>query len=173
MRELEKFVIRDQPKSGEFEGLLNSIEFFRAELGMPAAELPTTYSEALREYEELKSRVEPPTPEQLDRFYLLLAETGGTLSGELHSRAQVDLLIRELERAKRKMEKDYDRLYAGSSKDVERFFTLGGILVLLVLGAIFLISYSIWPEATVGFTVLGFSVLAFVLLTLWYTGRWR
>lgn len=34
MRELEKFVIRDQEKPGEFEGLLRSIEFFRAELGM-------------------------------------------------------------------------------------------------------------------------------------------
>lgn len=170
MRELEKFVIRDQPKPGEFEGLLNSIEFFRAELGMPAADLPTTYGEAVREYEELKSRVEPPTSEQLDRFYLLLAETGGELSGELHSRAQVDLLIRELERAKRKMEREYDRLYTGSSKD-DSSLGLVGFVVLLTLGAILLISYSIWPEATVGWTVLGFSALAFVLLTLWYTGR--
>ncbi|MYA66559.1 MAG: hypothetical protein F4Y22_04700 [Gammaproteobacteria bacterium] len=171
MKQLEKFVIRDQPKSDGLESLLNSIKFFRAELGMPATELPTTYSEAEREYKELISKVEPPTAEQLDRFYLLLAETGGELSGELHSRAQVDLLIRELERAKRKMKKDYERLYTGSSKDDESFFTLAGILVMLVLGVIFFISYSIWPEATVGYSVLGFSVLAFVLLTLWYTGR--
>ena len=170
MRELEKFVIRDQEKPGEFEGLLRSIEFFRAELGMPAADLPTTYDEAVRQYEELKSTVELPTDEQLDKLYLLMAETGGSLSGELHSRAQVDLFIGELERARRKMEREYDRLYAGSSKD-DNSLGLVGFLVLLTLGAIFLISYSIWPEATIGYTGLGFSALAFVLLTLWYTGR--
>lgn len=170
MKELEKLVVRDQEKPGEFEGLLRSIRFFRAELGMPAADPPNTYDEAVRQNEELISRVKPPTPEQLDRFYLLLAETGGTLSGELHSRAQVDLLIKELETAKRKMGKELDRLHAGYSKS-DRSADLWGILVILILGVVFLISYSIWPEETIGFGVLGFSVLAFILLTLWYTGR--
>lgn len=170
MRNLEKFVIRDQPKSGEFEGLLNSIEFMREELGMPPGDLPETYGEVVRVYEELKAKVPPPTPEQLDKFYSLLVEVGGDFSGELISRAQVELLIKELERAKRKMMRDIGS-YSVASPNDDKSFSLAGFLVFMTIGAGFLVSYSFWPEATEGFFYLFIIVLAFVALNLWYFGR--
>ncbi len=168
MRNLEKFVIRDQPKPGELDGLRNSIEFMREELGMPPGDLPGSLDEARKVHEELKARVAPPTPAQLRRFDSLLVEVGGTFSGELNSRAQVDLLIRELEKAKREMGGGYHGIHAGLSTDKNPFkLDIAGILVALAILAIFWIAYSI----SEGFFLIALFISAFISLNLWFFGR--
>ncbi len=169
MRNLEKFVILDQPKPGELDGLRNSIEFMREELGMPPGDLPGSLDEARKVHEELKARVAPPTPAQLEKFDSLLIEVGGTFSGELNSRAQVDLLIRELEKARRKMGGGYHGTYAGTPTDKNPFKleNIVGILVPLTILALIWIAYSI----SEGAFLIALFILAFISLNLWYFGR--
>lgn len=169
MRNLEKFVILDQPKPGELDGLRNSIEFMREELGMPPGDLPSSLDEARKVHEELKARVAPPTPAQLKKFDSLLIQVGGTFSGELNSRAQVDLLIRELEKARRKMGGVYHGIHMGHPTDKNPFKleNIVGILVPLTVLALLWIAYSI----SEGFFLMALFILAFISLNLWFFGR--
>ena len=95
---MRRFVVRDQEKPGEFEGILSSIQFMRAELGIESDELRDTLDEAERVYAELKAKARPPSQNQLLYLHELVERTGGVMSGRIDSHGQAQVLIEELKR---------------------------------------------------------------------------
>ncbi len=94
---LRQFVVFDEDKPSDFDMMLEAIEFMQEELGVSSNKVPSSYEDALRIYADLKTKVLPPTDEQLRQLQVLLEQTGSVLSGKLHSRAQVSLLIEAMQ----------------------------------------------------------------------------
>lgn len=153
------FVVGDRQPPEEEELILDGIRFMREELGIVSDELPTTYAGAKYLYEELIAKLEPPNPSQIARINRLVAEVGGTVSGQLHSRRHAALLIRELKRVR----KNY-RAYGVGGRWLAPTVaaTVTGILVGLAL----------WPERTAGLLLLIGGVAFVVGGAVYVLGLW-
>ena len=174
---LRRFVVFDEDKPSDFEMLLEAIEFMQEELGVCSPEVPGSYEEAKQMYANLRTRVLPPTDEQLRQLQRLLEQTGGALSGELHSSAQVSLLIEAMqdkhkelpstEQGKWKKWCETDNLRERQYRLQDRWtsaiiWAVGVALVVALLVCSFL-----WPDIMLGVFFLIFSITFVVGAASW------
>lgn len=156
-------VARNEAKPGELELLLHGICFLEDELGSGAPVPPNTLENAKRVYDDLKSRVEPPTKRQIDYVDYLLAQTGGVMSGELHSKTHASLVIEELQKVRARLRGDADALKRERRRRLREGLTYaawGGLTSAPIVAV--LVCLYFWPEIVIGL-LLWLLVLAFVI----------